>query len=74
MFFLRIDQLYDPIKTIWKPMGKCACRIVELIVELARNLVEIERQAGGAGEWATGAGVGSGGRVRVGRVGASQAL
>ena len=58
-------------------MGKCVCRIVELIVELAGDLVEmseLERHARGAGEWATGGGICGGGRVRVDRGGASQAL
>ena len=62
---------------MWKPMGKCACRIVELIVELAGDVVEmseLERRAGGAGEWTTGGGIGGGGWIRVGRGGASQAL
>ena len=48
-----------------------------MIVELARDLVgmsELERRAGGAGEWATGGGIGGGGRIRVGQVGASQAF
>ena len=57
-------------------MGKCACRIVELIVELAGDLVEmseLERGAGGAGERVTGGGIGGGGRIREGRGGASQA-
>ena len=62
---------------MWKPLEKCACRIVELIVELASDLVEmpeLERQASGAAEWATGGGIGGGGRIRVDRGGASQAL